>query len=139
MDASDLIAAAKACLAAGDMERLRGLVNRHPEVLDLRTKDDDSLNLLHLAAKNGAAAHVRMLLDVGADSADRGGKWVADELPEGGYYEPGWTAMMLAARGGHSGIVKMLIEAYGGRIWADDRVTGQPEQGAVIRFTLKKG
>jgi len=36
-------------------------------------------------------------------------------------------------------IAKMLIEAYGGRIWADDRVTGHPEQGAAIRFTLKKG
>jgi len=35
-------------------------------------------------------------------------------------------------------ISKMLIEAYGGRIWADDRVKGHPEQGAVIRFTLKR-
>jgi signal transduction histidine kinase len=36
-------------------------------------------------------------------------------------------------------IVKMLIGAYGGRIWADDRVSGHPEQGAAIRFTMKKG
>jgi signal transduction histidine kinase len=36
-------------------------------------------------------------------------------------------------------ITKMLIEGYGGRIWADDRVPGHPEQGAAIRFTLKKG
>jgi sensor domain CHASE-containing protein len=35
-------------------------------------------------------------------------------------------------------IVKMLIEAYGGTVWADDRVPGHPERGAVIRFTLKK-
>jgi len=35
-------------------------------------------------------------------------------------------------------IVKMLIEAYGGRIWADDRVQGHPELGAAIRFTLKR-
>ncbi|MDD1694981.1 MAG: ATP-binding protein, partial [Methanoregula sp.] len=35
-------------------------------------------------------------------------------------------------------IAKMLIESYGGRIWADDRVSGQPAQGAAIRFTLKK-
>ena len=34
-------------------------------------------------------------------------------------------------------IAKMLIEAYGGRIWADDRVNGKPEEGAAIRFTLK--
>ena len=36
-------------------------------------------------------------------------------------------------------IAKMLIEAYGGRIWADDRVPGESGQGAAIRFTLKKG
>jgi sensor domain CHASE-containing protein len=36
-------------------------------------------------------------------------------------------------------IVKMLIEAYGGTVWADDRVPGKPEYGAAIRFTLKKG
>jgi signal transduction histidine kinase len=36
-------------------------------------------------------------------------------------------------------ITKMLIEAYGGRIWADDRVPGYPEKGAAIRFTLKRG
>jgi signal transduction histidine kinase len=35
-------------------------------------------------------------------------------------------------------IVKMLIVAYGGKIWADDRVPGQPGLGAAIRFTLKK-
>ena len=35
-------------------------------------------------------------------------------------------------------IVKMLVEAYGGRIWADDRVQGDPGQGAAIRFTIKK-
>jgi signal transduction histidine kinase len=35
-------------------------------------------------------------------------------------------------------IAKMLIEAYGGRIRADDRVPGEPGKGAAIRFTLKK-
>jgi sensor domain CHASE-containing protein len=35
-------------------------------------------------------------------------------------------------------IVKMIIEAYGGRIWVDDRIPGHPEGGSVIRFTLKK-
>jgi signal transduction histidine kinase len=34
-------------------------------------------------------------------------------------------------------IVKMLIEGYGGRIWAADRVSGMPEQGAAIIFTLR--
>ncbi|MFA6332989.1 MAG: CHASE4 domain-containing protein [Methanoregula sp.] len=36
-------------------------------------------------------------------------------------------------------IAKMLVEAYGGRIWADDRITGQYGEGAAIRFTLQKG
>ncbi|NLA38814.1 MAG: HAMP domain-containing protein [Methanomicrobiales archaeon] len=33
-------------------------------------------------------------------------------------------------------ICRMLIERYGGRIWADDRVRGEPGLGAAIRFTL---
>lgn len=35
-------------------------------------------------------------------------------------------------------IVKMLIESYGGRVWADDRIPESPGEGAAIRFTLKK-
>jgi signal transduction histidine kinase len=35
-------------------------------------------------------------------------------------------------------IVKMLIESYGGRVRADDRVPGDSKQGAAIRFTLRK-
>lgn len=35
-------------------------------------------------------------------------------------------------------ICRMLIERYGGRIWADDRVGGCPECGTAIRFTLRK-
>ncbi|ACL17964.1 hybrid sensor histidine kinase/response regulator [Methanosphaerula palustris] len=33
-------------------------------------------------------------------------------------------------------IAQMLVERYGGRIWADDRVAGEPGEGAAIRFTL---
>ena len=36
-------------------------------------------------------------------------------------------------------IAKMLVEAYGGRIWADDRIPGKSGEGAAIRFTLRKG
>jgi signal transduction histidine kinase len=36
-------------------------------------------------------------------------------------------------------IVKMLIDAYQGKVWADDRIAGEPEKGAAIRFTLQKG
>ena len=35
-------------------------------------------------------------------------------------------------------IVKMIVESYGGRVWADDRVAGRPGEGVAIRFVLKK-
>ncbi|HVP25831.1 MAG TPA: ATP-binding protein [Methanomicrobiales archaeon] len=35
-------------------------------------------------------------------------------------------------------ISRMIVEGYGGRIWADDRVKGEPGKGAAIRFTLPK-
>jgi PAS domain S-box-containing protein len=35
-------------------------------------------------------------------------------------------------------ITRIIVERYGGRIWAQDRVPGHPEQGAAIRFRLKR-
>jgi signal transduction histidine kinase len=35
-------------------------------------------------------------------------------------------------------IARHLVEGYGGRIWAEDRVAGHQDQGAAIHFTLKK-
>jgi signal transduction histidine kinase len=35
-------------------------------------------------------------------------------------------------------IVRSLVESYGGRIWAGDAVSGKPDAGAAIHFTLKK-
>ena len=35
-------------------------------------------------------------------------------------------------------LVQILVERYGGRVWADDRVPGRPEEGAAFRFTLQK-
>ncbi len=35
-------------------------------------------------------------------------------------------------------LVQVLIERYGGAIWAEDRVPGHPEGGAAFRFTLRK-
>ncbi len=35
-------------------------------------------------------------------------------------------------------LVRILVERYGGRIWADDRVPGRHEEGAAFLFTLKK-
>jgi signal transduction histidine kinase len=35
-------------------------------------------------------------------------------------------------------IVKMLIEGYGGRVWADDRIPGDASSGVAIHFTLRQ-
>jgi signal transduction histidine kinase len=35
-------------------------------------------------------------------------------------------------------IARALIEGYGGKIWAADKVEGKPEAGAAMHFTLKK-
>ncbi|MDO9323720.1 MAG: response regulator [Methanoregula sp.] len=35
-------------------------------------------------------------------------------------------------------IARALVEGYGGRIWAVDKVQGKPEAGASMHFTLKK-
>lgn len=35
-------------------------------------------------------------------------------------------------------IVRSLVEKYGGTVWADDRVPGEPGRGAAVRFTLRK-
>ena len=35
-------------------------------------------------------------------------------------------------------ITRIIVERYGGRIWAEDRVPGQPAQGAVIRVRLRR-
>jgi len=34
-------------------------------------------------------------------------------------------------------IVKMLVESYGGSVWAEDRIAGDKQSGAAIRFTLR--
>ena len=34
-------------------------------------------------------------------------------------------------------IVKMLIEFYGGTVWAEDRIPGDQQSGTAIRFTLR--
>ena len=35
-------------------------------------------------------------------------------------------------------IVKMLVESYGGKVWAEDRVPGNYHQGTVIRMLLRQ-
>lgn len=36
-------------------------------------------------------------------------------------------------------IVKMLVEGYGGKVWAEDRIPSDQHAGAAIRFTLRLG
>lgn len=33
-------------------------------------------------------------------------------------------------------IVKMLVESYGGKVWAEDRIPGEASSGTIIRFTV---
>ena len=35
-------------------------------------------------------------------------------------------------------IVKMLVESYGGKVWAEDRIPGDQNSGASIHFTLRR-
>ena len=35
-------------------------------------------------------------------------------------------------------IVKTLVNRYGGRVWAADRVPGKPEEGVAIKIILQK-
>lgn len=35
-------------------------------------------------------------------------------------------------------LVQILVERYGGRVWAEDRVPGRPGEGAAFRFTIKQ-
>jgi signal transduction histidine kinase len=101
-------------------------------------------NLIENAIKfrNGPAR-----IDITAEARDEGtvlfcvtdhGKGIPDVLKETIFdrFRPGSGDRSSYGLGLH--IVKMLVEAYGGRIWAQDRVPGRPEQGAVICFTLKR-
>jgi ankyrin repeat protein len=106
----DFRAQAEAYLEAGDQPSLADLVAQYPAVLDLRTQDREGLTFLHRAASKGNFISVRILLDVGANPAERAGEWVEDDVPEGGYYVPGWTPIMLGASAASPAIIKLLVE-----------------------------
>ena len=102
-------------------------------------------NLFSNSIKSGGVA---VVIEVSVDEQPNGvlqvsvsdtGMGIPDEMKPGIFDRFMQDSHKRSSYGLGLHIVKMLIEAYGGRIWADDRVTGQPEQGAVIRFTLKKG
>jgi len=100
---------AVAMLMTGAYEHLAGLLQQHPGLLADRGADGQTI--LHFLAAEGWGKAVLDALRYGANVADRTGEWVEDDVPEGGYYEPGMTALMLAAGSGSVETVRVLIEA----------------------------
>ncbi len=56
---------------------------------------------------------------------------IFDRFTRGGRQTPG-------SRGLGLHIVKTLVDQYGGRVWAADRVPGKPGEGAAIKIILQK-
>ncbi|KUG21347.1 MAG: PAS domain S-box protein [Methanomicrobiaceae archaeon] len=100
-------------------------------------------NLLGNAAKFGGpgveiAIHVEERDGEVLVSVEDTGPGVPDEVKESIFqrFERGRAA----GKGEGLGlfICRTVVARYGGRIWADDRVPGQPMEGAAFRFTLPK-
>ncbi len=72
-------------------------------------------------------------------SVEDDGPGIPDELKKTAFkrFERGKE---VKAKGSGLGLYlcRMLVERYGGKIWAEDRVPGQPSRGVAIRFTLRK-
>jgi two-component system sensor histidine kinase BarA len=105
--------------------------------------DEVFANLIGNAAKHGGpgVAIVVRVEDRGEEvlvSVEDTGPGIPDAIKE--------RLFERLVRGSHSAagtglglyICRMLIARYGGKIWAADRVAGRPEEGTVIRFTLRK-
>ncbi len=130
--ADDLRSEALTLLQAEDDVALRQLVLEHPAVLGSRSSEyDGRRTLLHNACERGAVTQARMLLELGSDPSDRSGRWLVDTGPDEGYYSEGYTAMMFAARYGHTAIVNLLIE-YGGSVTDLDANRGTALLGAAV-------
>ncbi len=71
-------------------------------------------------------------------SVEDTGPGIPDAVKNGAFRRFGKGEGPLAGAGLGLYICRMLVERYGGRIWAEDRVEGRPELGAVIRFSLRK-
>ncbi|ABN58266.1 MULTISPECIES: sensor histidine kinase [Methanoculleus] len=100
-------------------------------------------NLIGNAVKFGGPA-VEIAIRVeehGGDvlvSVEDTGPGIPDEMKERLFTRFGGGGVEKSGRGLGLYICRMLIERYGGRIWAEDRVEGEPEEGAAVRFTLRK-
>ena len=83
----------------GDVDRLAGLLDEHPDRLEARTSPYEH-TLLHVAAQNGQVAAVELLLRLGLNVNSR-------ERGDNTY------AMHWAAAGGHLDVVRLLADAGG--------------------------
>lgn len=110
MPSREPLSRARRLLAMKDFVGLRELTAEHPAILNARTDNADGFTLLHIASKAGELDQVRFLLDLGADPTDRTGMWQQGSDLRDRYYDPGLTAMMLAARAGHKAVVQLLFE-----------------------------
>jgi len=100
-------------------------------------------NLVGNSAKFGGKG-VELWIRVGEDgdrvtvSIEDSGPGIPDELKPAlfGRFRKGRTTK--SGKGLGLYISRMIIEGYGGTIWAGDRVEGEPGKGAAIRFTLPR-
>jgi len=65
------------------------------------------------------------------------GPGIADEMKTGIFERFAKDTNTRSSYGLGLHIVKMLIEGYGGRVWADDRIPGDASSGVAIHFTLR--
>jgi signal transduction histidine kinase len=66
------------------------------------------------------------------------GPGIADEIKAGIFDRFAKDTKTRSSYGLGLHIVKMLIEGYGGRVWADDRIPGDASSGVAIHFTLRQ-
>jgi hypothetical protein len=115
---SALVAAIHHFASEGELDHLRAIVERYPELANSRQAfrqphkplRTDSFSPIHHAAERGWAEIVAYLLEKHADPS------IADRQ--------GWTPLHLAAQQGHLPIVKLLVE-YGAEI--DAKTAAIPE------------
>ncbi|MFA7562376.1 MAG: HAMP domain-containing sensor histidine kinase [Methanoculleus sp.] len=100
-------------------------------------------NLIGNAAKfGGPDVEITIRVEVrGEDvlvSVEDTGPGIPDAVKSESFHRFRKGSESLAGEGLGLYICRMLIERYGGRIRADDRVPGHPGSGTAIRFTLKR-